>query len=280
MNAAPAYSGIDAVFGVPDGHRWDDLCKTAKQTDIGQRIDAAMDAIEKENPSLRGVLPKRYARRELTPAMLGGLIDTFSRKDLAGEEHKGLDVPGVRVLPRQVRDHRRQTRRRVLHTSLGGAADGGDAGTGTDRVVDPGAEIDTAVKQSVSEHISGTGVIDIYAETGLEQPDLSLIDEYFIDRFRRSDRPNLQIDMLKRLLSEAIKVVGQRNLVAGRKFSEMLANSVLRYQNHAPLPRSATTDFVADSVSTLVSADASRSVASVVDNRSGIRIRVRQSAVS
>jgi type I restriction enzyme M protein len=84
----------EGVFWMPEGHRWDDLRKAAKQTDIGVRIDAAMDAIEKENPSLRGVLPKRYARRELTPAMLGGLIDTFSRKDLAGEEHKGLDVLG------------------------------------------------------------------------------------------------------------------------------------------------------------------------------------------
>jgi len=84
----------EGVFWVPEGHRWDDLRKAAKQTDIGERIDAVMDAIEKENPSLRGVLPKRYARRELTPAMLGGLIDTFSRKDLAGEEHKGLDVLG------------------------------------------------------------------------------------------------------------------------------------------------------------------------------------------
>lgn len=42
-----------------------------------------MDAIEKENPSLKGVLPKNYARRELTPITLGGLIDTFSREDLA-----------------------------------------------------------------------------------------------------------------------------------------------------------------------------------------------------
>ena len=84
----------EGVFWVPEGHRWDDLRKAAKQTNIGERIDSAMDAIEKENPTLRGVLPKRYARRELTPAMLGGLIDTFSRKDLAGEEHKGLDVLG------------------------------------------------------------------------------------------------------------------------------------------------------------------------------------------
>ncbi len=84
----------EGVFWMPEGHRWDDLRKAAKQTDIGERIDAAMDAIEKENPSLRGVLPKRYARRDLTPAMLGGLIDTFSRKDLAGAEHEGLDVLG------------------------------------------------------------------------------------------------------------------------------------------------------------------------------------------
>jgi type I restriction enzyme, R subunit len=105
---------------------------------------------------------------------------------------------------------------------------------GADREgADPEAELDVAVKQIVSEHISGTGVIDIYAEAGMEQPDLSLIDDDFIVKFRHSDRPNLQIEMLKRLLTDEIKLVGKRNLVAGRAFSEMLASSVLRYQNHA-----------------------------------------------
>jgi type I restriction enzyme, R subunit len=105
---------------------------------------------------------------------------------------------------------------------------------GTDREgADIQAELDVAVKQIVSEHISGTGVIDIYAEAGVEQPDLSLIDEDFIDKFKQSDRPNLQIEMLKRLLSDEIKLVGKGNHVAGRAFSEMLANSVLRYQNHS-----------------------------------------------
>jgi type I restriction enzyme M protein len=84
----------EGVFWVPEGHRWDDLRKAAKQADIGSRIDAAMDAIEKENNSLKGVLPKNYARRELTPATLGGLIDTFSREDLSAAEHEGLDVLG------------------------------------------------------------------------------------------------------------------------------------------------------------------------------------------
>lgn len=84
----------EGVFWVPEGHRWEDLRKNAKQAAIGTQIDAAMDAIEKENPSLKGVLPKNYARRELTPETLGGLIDTFSREDLAAEEHQDLDVLG------------------------------------------------------------------------------------------------------------------------------------------------------------------------------------------
>ena len=84
----------EGVFWVPVGHRWSDLRAAAKQPDVGQRIDAAMEAIEKDNPTLRGVLPKNYARRELTPATLGGLIDTFSRDDLAAQENADLDVLG------------------------------------------------------------------------------------------------------------------------------------------------------------------------------------------
>lgn len=84
----------EGVFWVPEGNRWEDLRKAAKQPDIGSRIDAAMDSVEKENPTLKGVLPKSYARRELTPATLGGLIDTFSREDLTTAEHENLDVLG------------------------------------------------------------------------------------------------------------------------------------------------------------------------------------------
>jgi type I restriction enzyme M protein len=84
----------EGVFWVPEGHRWDDLVKAGKQPNIGELIDAAMDAIERENPTLKGVLPKNYARRELTPQILGGLLDTFSRNDLASAEHADKDVLG------------------------------------------------------------------------------------------------------------------------------------------------------------------------------------------
>lgn len=84
----------EGVFWIPQGHRWQDLRNAAKQPDIGKRVDAAMEAIERDNPSLRGVLPKNYTQRELSAEAIGGLIDTFSRQDLASEEFKDLDVLG------------------------------------------------------------------------------------------------------------------------------------------------------------------------------------------
>ena len=84
----------EGVFWIPAGHRWEDLRKSAKQADIGARVDAAMDAIERENPTLKGVLPKNYTQRELSSETIGGLIDNLSRQDLAAEEFKDLDVLG------------------------------------------------------------------------------------------------------------------------------------------------------------------------------------------
>lgn len=84
----------EGVFWIPETHRWEDLRKAAKQADIGSRVDAAMEAIERENPTLKGVLPKNYTQRELGSEAIGGLIDTFSRQDLAAEEFKDLDVLG------------------------------------------------------------------------------------------------------------------------------------------------------------------------------------------
>jgi type I restriction enzyme R subunit len=96
---------------------------------------------------------------------------------------------------------------------------------------DPSAVLDTAIKQIVSEAMTGTGVIDIYEEAGLAKPDISLIDDDFVSRFKQSKTPNLQIEMLKRILSEEIRRFGRRNIVTGRAFSEMLEQSILRYQN-------------------------------------------------
>lgn len=102
---------------------------------------------------------------------------------------------------------------------------------GSDVEGNQGAELDTAIRQIVSQAMSGTGVINIYEEAGLEKPDLSLIDDSFLEKFKKSTSPNLQIELLRRLLSQEIYKVGKRNIVKGKQFSEMLAQSVLKYQN-------------------------------------------------
>ena len=98
---------------------------------------------------------------------------------------------------------------------------------------DAGAELDTAIRQIVSENMTGTGVVDIYAEAGIANPDISLIDDAFVKKISESDRPNIQMEALKRLLNAEIRAIAGRNLVKGKQFSEMLNASLLRYQNRS-----------------------------------------------
>jgi type I restriction enzyme M protein len=82
------------VFFVPSDARWSFLLAKAKLPDIGKFIDDAMDAVEKENPSLKGVLPKVYARQNLDPTSLGGLIDLVGNIALGNAKARSADVLG------------------------------------------------------------------------------------------------------------------------------------------------------------------------------------------
>ena len=84
------------VFWIPKEARWEHLVANAKQPEIGVLVDGAMEAIERDNPSLKGVLPKNYAREALDKRRLGELIDLFtnikfdtaSSKDLLGQVYE------------------------------------------------------------------------------------------------------------------------------------------------------------------------------------------------
>ena len=82
------------VFYVPVEARWSFLQSKAKDPEIGKYIDNAMDAIEKKNPSLKGVLPKVYARGNLDPVNLGGLIDLVGNISVNGLKGRSADVLG------------------------------------------------------------------------------------------------------------------------------------------------------------------------------------------
>jgi type I restriction enzyme M protein len=90
----PDEYAAENVFWVPIEARWSHLKATAKQPGIGKRIDEAMLAIEKVNPSLKGVLPKEYARPALDAVMLGELIDLISGIALGAGQDQARDLLG------------------------------------------------------------------------------------------------------------------------------------------------------------------------------------------
>jgi type I restriction enzyme M protein len=99
-----AYKGADPedrdeykaenVFFVPSKARWSYLQNHAKNPEIGKLVDAAMDAIEKENQPLKGVLPKVYAKGNLDVNSIGGLIDSISNISMGGSKERTADLLG------------------------------------------------------------------------------------------------------------------------------------------------------------------------------------------
>ncbi|WP_069658581.1 type I restriction-modification system subunit M [Arcticibacter eurypsychrophilus] len=98
------YEGADAedkneyiaekVFYVPPSARWNWIQGRAPQPTIGKDIDDAMDAIEKDNPSLRGVLPKVFAQEKLDKTCLGDLVNLVSSAVLGTKEAQSKDLLG------------------------------------------------------------------------------------------------------------------------------------------------------------------------------------------
>ena len=82
------------IFWVPPEARWFYLQGRAKDPVIGKLLDSAMIAIERDNPSLKGVLPKEYARPHLDKQSLGGVIDLVSTIGLGDKESRSKDIIG------------------------------------------------------------------------------------------------------------------------------------------------------------------------------------------
>jgi type I restriction enzyme M protein len=82
------------IFWVPKEARWSHIQSTAKRPEIGRNIDDAMTAIERDNPSLKTVLPKDYARPALDKQRVGELIDLISTIGLGDRESRSKDILG------------------------------------------------------------------------------------------------------------------------------------------------------------------------------------------
>jgi type I restriction enzyme R subunit len=94
-------------------------------------------------------------------------------------------------------------------------------------------DLDHAIRQIVSSAIASDQVIDIFAAAGLKNPDISILSDQFLAEIQGMEHKNLAAELLRKLLNDEVKARSKRNLVQARTFSEMLENSVRRYQNRA-----------------------------------------------
>ena len=92
-------------------------------------------------------------------------------------------------------------------------------------------EMETAIKQIISEAITAENVVDIFDAAGIKKPDIAILDERFLQELKEMPQKNLAVELLKKLLKEEIKKRTKINLVESKKFSEMLEDAINRYHN-------------------------------------------------
>lgn len=93
--------------------------------------------------------------------------------------------------------------------------------------------LDTVLAQLVNESVVADKVVDIYQMAGVEKPELSLLSDEFLDSLKETDKPNLQVKLLQKLLSDEIHTRQRKNLAKSREFSAMLESAVKRYTNRS-----------------------------------------------
>lgn len=93
-------------------------------------------------------------------------------------------------------------------------------------------EIETAIRQILSDAVVADKVVDIFDEAGIKKPDISILSNEFLAEVRGMQYKNVALELLKKLLNDEIKTRQKTNLVQSRQFSEMLENAVRNYQNN------------------------------------------------
>lgn len=93
-------------------------------------------------------------------------------------------------------------------------------------------EIETAIRQIVDRAVVADGIIDVFDAAGIKKPDISILSDEFLEEVRGMERKNLALELLKKILSDEVKTRAKRNLIQGRKLSEMLENAIKKYQNN------------------------------------------------
>lgn len=95
------------------------------------------------------------------------------------------------------------------------------------------AERELAIQQIVSRAVVSTEIVDIMKAAGLESPDISILSDDFLAEVRDSDKTNLAVEALKKLINGEVRSQAKRNVTQSKAFSERLEAAILRYHNNA-----------------------------------------------
>ena len=90
-------------------------------------------------------------------------------------------------------------------------------------------DIENSIKQVIDKSLVSEEVIDIYGAAGIKKPDISIISEDFLMEIRNMPRKNLALEVLKRLLTDEIKVRSKKNLIQSKRLLELLEKSLKKY---------------------------------------------------
>ena len=96
-----------------------------------------------------------------------------------------------------------------------------------------GSNLDSVLGQMVNDAVTADQVIDVFQFAGMDSPELSLLSDEFLDSIVHSNQPNLQLGLLRRLLNDQVRTLQRKNIVQGRKFSQMLTEALNRYTNRS-----------------------------------------------
>ena len=94
------------------------------------------------------------------------------------------------------------------------------------------AEIETAIRQIVDKAVVSDGIIDIFDAAGIKKPDISILSDDFLEEIKHMERKNIALELLKKILNDEIRTRIRKNFIQSKKLSEMLENSINKYQNN------------------------------------------------
>ncbi|MCP6760042.1 MAG: DUF3387 domain-containing protein [Fischerella sp. CENA71] len=94
-------------------------------------------------------------------------------------------------------------------------------------------DLDTAIRQIVSNAVASDEVVDIFAAAGMQNPDISILSDEFLADVRLLPQRHLALELLQKLINDELKSRSRRNLVQSRSFAQMLEQTIQRYKNRA-----------------------------------------------